>query len=615
MYRNVKQERRLINSRIKVLSFFFLFLIFIVFIRVFYIQIVQNEYFSNKSKSNVIKESYIVPKRGDIVDRNGVLVADNRALYYVSVLPEKLSGIRKNKEEVIDSFITEVSLYVDLTDKEKISLKKRMISSPLFKEVVIKTDLSESELSKITLNLKYLKGVEVYSSNVRNYTLGDYFLPIVGYVGKIDKEEMSKYKDQNDSFTYLDYTGKSGLEKIYDNQLRGKHGVELTAINAYGRTMEVMSKSKPIQGDTLHLTIDSELQKIGYSMMGEETGAVVAIDPNNGDILSMVSTPTYDANKFIKGITQEEYVKNFSKQSPLFNRAITGQYPPASTFKPMVALAALSGKFVDPKEKIWCGPYYILPGTGRKFLDWRKQGHGYIDMVESIERSVDVYYYKVSNDMGIDYLHDYISHFGYGKKTGIILQGERAGILPSQEWKRKIKNEPWYKGETIISSIGQGYVMATPLQMALATSIIANGGNVYRPRLTTLEEIKLVDKININKEDLAIIKQGMSEVVYGKHGTASTQKKKLNYTMAAKTGTAQVFSTFGDKSKLKDLPKELRDHALFIAFAPIEKPEIAIAIVVENGEHGSTTAAPIAVEMINSYLSRKYNVENKELNK
>ncbi len=286
-----------------------------------------------------------------------------------------------------------------------------------------------------------------------------------------------------------------------------------------------------------------------------------------------------------------------------------GQYPPASTYKPFVALAALEGSFIKSHEKVFCGPSYSIPGSRRRFLDWKKQGHGNIDIIQSIEVSADVFYYKLGTAMGVDYVHDVVKHFGYGEKTGIVLSNEKEGILPSTKWKTANKKEPWWKGESVIHTIGQGYTMVTPLQMAVATSMLVNGGTKYRPRLTDLEEVKIVEKVNFNPEYVNVVKLGMKDVMHGSRGTARAAvqgKNKIDFIMGGKTGTAQVYSTHGkkDEKEMKEKPKHLQDHALFIGFAPFDNPEIVIAVIVENGQHGSSAASPIAVEMMRKYLEK-----------
>lgn len=603
MIRNKTKENRVIDRRLFFLFGLFIVFVFILFTRIFYIQIIQYDKFAELSRKNILKENYLIPKRGLILDRKGQVIADNRPMYYATVTPEEIPSFKKDKKLAAEIFVSKISEYIVLDESEKEKLVINIIKSPMFKEVVIKADLDSNELSNLTSNIKYFKGLNVSSAFVRNYPQEGLFLSALGYVGKASPKDLETYSG---TLTNLDYIGKTGIEKVYQKSLHGTHGQEIIAINAGGRIINREVKMAPIQGKSLQTTLDLELQKIAYEMLKNEKGALVALDPNNGNVLALVSTPTYDANKFIKGITQTEYNQYFKVDSPLFNRVIMGQYPPASTFKPFVSMAALEGDFIKPDEKIWCGPYYSLPGSRRRFLDWKRQGHGNLDMVQALAVSADVYYYRLGNAMGIDYMHDVIKHFGFGTKTGILLENEKSGILPSSSWKTKARKESWYKGETVISAIGQGYTTATPLQLAVATSVLVNGGTKYKPRLTELEKIEVLDQVNFNKDYVNVVKEGMREVLHGKSGTAraAIYGKKLHFELGGKSGTAQVYSTHGvkDEKQMKEKPKHLKDHGLFIAFAPYDNPKIVVAVIIENGESGSKAAAPIAVEVIQKYL-------------
>jgi penicillin-binding protein 2 len=611
MIRNKKQETRVVDKRLLILILFFALFSIILFGRLVYIQMIQHDNFAELSRKNILKENYLIPKRGEIVDRKDRVIADNRPMYYAVVVPEEIEGFKKNKQESAEAFVNRVSEFISLEDKQKNKLVTEILRTPMFKEVVVKTDLDEKELSEATSNIKYLKGLNISSAFVRQYPYKDMFLSVLGYVGKATQKDFDNY---DGTLTNLDYIGKTGLEYVYQKQIHGIHGQEIIAINAGGRIINREVKYAPVQGQKLITTLDLDLQQIASDMLKGEKGAVVAMDPNNGNILAFVSTPSYDANQFIKGITTKEYNEFFKVDSPLFNRVLMGQYPPASTFKPFVGMAALEGEYISPNEQVFCGPYYSLPGSRRKFLDWKRQGHGNLDMIQAIAVSADVYFYKLGTAMGIDYLHDVVKHFGFGDKTGIVLQGEKPGLLPSTAWKKQAKKEQWWKGESVIAAIGQGYTVATPLQMAVATSMLVNGGTKYKPRLTNLEDVQILDKVNFKKENVNIIKSGMREVVHGKRGTARgaiAGKNKIDFEMGGKTGTAQVYSTHGvkDAKAMAEKPKHLKDHALFIGFAPFEHPEIVVAVIVENGEHGSTTSTPIAVAMMRKYLEKEKPVE------
>lgn len=609
MIRNKKQETRVVNKRLFFLIGFFVISSFILFGRMIHLQIVAHDQFAEQSRKNILKENYLIPKRGLIVDRKDRIIADNRPMYYAVVTPEEIEGYKtsKNRKEITEGFVERVSEFIELDDKQKGKLVGDILRSPMFKEVVIKTDLNEKELSETTLNIKYLKGVNVSSAFVRDYPYKDMFLSVLGYVGKATQKDFDTY---DGTLTNLDYLGKTGLESVYQKELHGVHGKEIIAINAGGRVINREVKYTPVQGQKLITTLDLDLQQIASDMLKDEKGAVVAIDPNNGNILAFVSTPSYDANRFIKGITTKEYEEHFKVDSPLYNRALMGLYPPASTFKPYVGMAALEGSFISPTEQVFCGPSYSLPGSRRRFLDWKRQGHGNLDMIQAIAVSADVYFYRLGTAMGIDYLHDVVKHFGFGEKTGIVIQGEKAGLLPSTKWKMQAKKEQWWKGESVIAAIGQGYTIVTPLQMAVAASMLVNGGTKYKPRLTENEQITVLDKVNFDPKNVQIIKEGMREVMHGKRGTARAAvsgKNKIDFEMGGKTGTAQVYSTHGQKDfkAMAEKPKYLKDHALFIGFAPFDKPQIVVAVIVENGEHGSTTSTPIAVALMKKYLEKQ----------
>lgn len=607
MQRNKKQEQRIIANRGKWLICFCALLFLILFSRLIFLQVIGKEKFQDLRVSNVVKKSYLTPERGDIFDRNGVQIAGNRGLFTLVVVPEKIKGFRKDRETVSKEFIDQISTFVELTDREKKSVIKKLRHAPIFSEVVIKSDLSEKELTEIAANKKYLESIDITSIKVREYHHGEKYMNVLGYVGKVSPSDLSN--DQR-FLRNLDYVGKRGIEKIKDEELFGVHGEEVIGVNAYGKMMERKKVKDPQKGMDLTLTIDDDLQRLAHELLGEERGAVVALDPNSGQVLAMASTPTYDPNKLIKGISNKEYNEVFNNinSSPLFNRAVSGQYAPASTIKPFVAIAALLGEWTDPNKKYWCGPYYQIKGSSRRFNDWKPQGHGWLTMTQSIERSADVYYYKIGQEMGIDYIHDVMSHFTFGKATGIDIEGEKTGILPSTEWKRRVHKESWYTGETLISSIGQGFMLSTPLQLAQATAILVNGGIEYKPKLLINEDKEVLSKIDIPKEYTEVAKQGMRDVLFGEYGTARKWKRKLiRYDQGGKTGTSQVYSTKGERpDKNVEVPKHLKDHALYIGFAPYNDPKIVVAVVVENIGGGSTYAAPIGIKVMQRYLDEYY---------
>lgn len=608
------QENNLMNKRMKILFVLFISMYLIIISRVTHLQIIEYDKYKSLSDRNIMKERSITPLRSIIRDRNGFIIADNRPMYYLTITPELAVNYKKDKIESVSNLLKEISVDIELTNDEIDKILKNISKTPKFQETIVKLDISDSELSKVVNKIKFISGIKVNSTFIRNYPEKDLFLQTIGYVGLANKEEFIKHK----KLTNLDYVGKTGIEKSFQDYLHGTHGVESYKINATGRVVQTEIKTKPLAGDDLVTTFDISLQKKALELMGDEKGSIVAVDPNNGDILAMISTPTFDANKFVSGITQKEYDEHIKKDSPLLNRAIQGSYPPASTFKPFVALAALEGKFVNPREKVISGAHFQIRGSSRKFLDWKTWGHGKVDIKESLEVSSDVYYYKLGYEMGVDYMHDFIKHFGFGEKTGIDISGERSGLLPSSEWKIKNRKENWYKGESVISAIGQGYNLATPLQMAMSLATIVNGGTLYKPRINLNEELVVLNKININPVNVNYVKEGMADVLHGKKGTARAAiygDGKIDFRMGGKTGTAQVYSTHGvkDKEIMENMPKHLKDHAMFTAFAPFDNPQIVIAVVVENGESGSRIAAPMATKLARHYI--KILKEREEANK
>lgn len=605
MQRSKKREERIISTRGTFLIFFCVFLFVILFSRLLYLQIMGQEKFIKMRHNNVVKMNYLTPQRGSILDRNNKEVAGNRESFSVIVVPEKIIGFNSDRKKSSEEFIDNISKIISLTEKEKEKIVQKMRMSPMFTEITIKTDISMEELGAVTQNKKYLPAIDITSSKVREYFDGENYIHVLGYVGKVSREDLTS---NNKFLTPLDYVGKKGIEKEKDDILLGQHGREVIGTNAHGRSILREKSIDPQKGGDIVLTIDDEIQKLAYKLLGNEKGAIVAMNPNNGEIIAMASTPTYDPNKLIKGISQKEYNEVFNNidNSPFFNRAISGQYPPASTIKPFVSMAALLGNWIEPDKKLWCGPYYQLPGSSRKFNDWKPQGHGWINMEQSIERSADVYYYRIGKDMGIDYIHDVLSYFSFGKKTEINLEGEKSGLLPSTKWKKENKKESWYTGETLIASIGQGFMLSTPMQLAEATSILVNGGTNYKPKLLLDEEIEIKSKVNLKKEYVDIVKKGMRDVIFGEYGTARKLKyTTVRYDQGGKTGTAQVYSTKGERpDKDVELPKELKDHALYIGFAPFNNPEIVVSVVIENVGGGSTFAAPVGVEIMQAYLDK-----------
>jgi penicillin-binding protein 2 len=602
MIKNNEYELKRINGRTKILVAMVVLLLMVIVMRVYYLQHVEHEGHQQRAYKNATRTIEVAPKRGDIYDRSGRLIAGNRGWYDLVVVPEQIHGYKRDKEIAIADFLKTLSDIVPLEKPKLKKIGKAIRNSYAHNEVIVSSDLPEASLTAFTVNQRYIDGLYIKAKFVRDYPDNDLFLSYLGYVGRVAKSDLASGRDYllKDSFV-----GKSGLERVHDLFLHGQRGLEKAVLNASGRVVDRIRINAPRHGEDLHTTIDYELQKIAYdtfSVAGKK-GAAVAMDLSSGDLLTFFSNPTFDANYFVKGIPQSVYDKHFSVDSPLFNRVVQGQYSPASTVKPFVALGALEGDFIDAGEIVTCGGYYRI--GKQKFRDWKRQGHGKIDMIQAVARSSDVYFYKLADKMGISYLHDFLKLFGYGERPDVDFTSVKSGLLPSDEWKRRVHNEPFYTGDTVIVSVGQGAFLATPLQMLTSVSILANDGDRVKPRFLQSSPVVRDHPVNFTVENLAVAKAAMKEVVHGKRGTARSHNRGLNFEMAGKTGTSQVFSTRGEIDyENEDMPEHLRDHGLFISFAPFDDPKIAVAVVIEHGESGARLAAELAVKLTTAYLKR-----------
>jgi len=590
---------------------FVVVLLAILLARFVYLQAVRHSYYQTLSENNRIAVIPIVPNRGLIVDRNGVVLARNYSGYTLEIDP--------NKTPDIEATINNLATLVEITSKDRRRFKKQLAESHNFETLVIRSRLSDVEVARFAAQQYRFPGVEIKARLFRDYPFGESTSHMIGYIGRINDTDASRLEDDDLEANYrgTDYIGKIGLEQSYESDLHGTTGIEQVEVDANGRAVRVLSRTDPIPGKTLVLSIDIKLQEIAEKAFGQYRGALVAIDPNNGEVLAFVSKPGYDPNLFIDGIDPESWDElNNSPDKPLTNRAIRGQYPTGSTIKPFMALAGLYYHIRTPEQTINDPGVYYLPGSSRQYRDWKAGGHGIVNMFKAIQMSCDIYFYGLANDMGIDNIDSYLSRFGFGKKTGIDLEGESSGLLPSREWKRKRYNQMWYPGDTIAVGIGQGYILATPMQMAFATATLANNGVAYQPHLVKEvesahgSENRSIDKpplydLNIDPKALDLVRRAMIAVTKP-GGTAVYANMGLTYNIAAKTGTAQVIAMKqGEKYVAKDVSERHRDHAWYIAYAPAEKPRIALAVLVENGGEGGTAAAPIARKVFDYYLLGK----------
>ncbi|HSB97020.1 MAG TPA: penicillin-binding protein 2 [Spongiibacteraceae bacterium] len=593
------KEVRVFGARMLVSAFIVLVLIGVLIYRYFDLQIHQYEKYRTESDRNRVQLQPIAPKRGLIFDRNGVVLADNAPSYSLTITKEVAGKL--------DQTLELLRTLLPIDDDDVAKFKERLEDRRPYQSVPLRFRLTEEEIAILAINRYRLPGVEVEAEFVRSYPQGPLFAHALGYVGRISEKELKTLDPTNYSGTH--YVGKIGVERFYEEQLHGRVGYQNVETNARGRVLRVLERSEPLSGKNIKLYLDAKLQQVAQEALGDNRGAVVAIDPRTGGVLALVSAPDFDSNLFVTGISATAYKElRDSPDMPLFNRALQGAYPPGSTMKPFFALAGLSYGVVTPSTRISDPGWYQLPNDSRFYRDWRKGGHGSVDVKAAIAQSCDVYFYDLAHKLNIDRLHDFTMQFGFGAPTGIDNTHENGGVLPSREWKRKTKKMAWFPGETLSAGIGQGYMSATPLQLALATAAIANRGVRYEPRLVQSVDdqplpVPATQHINLAPEVWDVVIDGMQEVVHGERGTAKVMGKTLSYHMAGKTGTAQVVGyAQGIKYDASQVAKRRRDHALFIAFAPVENPQIAIAVLVENGEHGASTAAPIARKVIDTYL-------------
>ncbi|MBF7730180.1 penicillin-binding protein 2 [Pseudomonas sp. N040] len=597
-----EKDDRLVRRRVLAGAVFVLLLSVALVARMYFLQVVQYQQHVTLSENNRVHVQPIPPTRGLIYDRNGVIIADNRPSFSLTVTRERA----KDWPAILDT----LSEVLELTAEERALYDKRMKQGRRpFEPVPIQFELSEEQIARISVNQFRLPGVEISARLVRHYPRGASYAHSVGYVGRINEQELQKLDPVNYSGTH--HIGKTGIERFYEADLHGSVGYEEVETNARGRVLRVLKRTDPINGKDLHLTIDSRLQAAGEAALSGRRGALVAIQPATGDILAMVSVPAFDPNPFVTGIGFNAYKElRDSIDRPLFNRVLRGLYPPGSTIKPMVAVAGLDAGVITPSSRVYDPGFYQLPGHSHKYRNWNRDGDGSVNLEWAIMRSNDTYFYDVAHKLGVDRLHDYLSRFGIGQKVSLDLFEESAGLMPSREWKRARYRQPWYPGETLILGIGQGYMQTTPLQLAQAASLMATRGKWVRPHLAKMVgEQAPVDPNPMPDIELRDPKLwdysrfGMEQVMHGPRGTAAKVGATAAYRIAGKSGTAQVVAIKqGEKYDRSKLNERHRDHALFVAFAPAESPQIAVAVMVENGESGSGVAAPIVKQVLDTWL-------------
>jgi len=612
-------EKQLFVARVVLSSVVSILLLGLVIARLVQLQIIDHELLAEQSLGNRIRIEALPPTRGLIFDRRGRVLAENLPAYQLELIPEQVPDLGDTLNRLAR---------IGLIREEDIPRFNGLAGSgPRFKPITLRFRLSDEEIAYFAVRRSRFPGVDLQPRLVRHYPDGELVAHAVGYVGALSTADLERLDEAE--YAGTSHTGKTGVEHFNEALLHGDVGYRQVVTNALGRQVPAGARDyadaapqgqSPTPGDNLYLSLDLDLQRVATQAMTGKRGAVVAIDPNNGEILALVSTPSFDPNAFATGMSTSEYnALQHNPDRPLFNRAVRGSYPPGSTIKPMLALAALQVGATNLTRRTMCVGWYSLPGSTHRYRDWRPQGHGEVDLHDAIEQSCDVYFYEISRDIGIDNMHTYLEQFGLGRGTGLDMAGEADGLVPSREWKRQAFRERadqvWFPGETIIASIGQGYMLATPLQLANAVATLAARGQRYRPHLVAAFEDPLSGKrtliapepmqhVQIDNEFYwENVINAMHDVMQSPTGTARSAGNGAAYQMAGKSGTAQVFSIAQeDEYDEETVDERLRDHALFIAFAPLDAPQIAVAVVVENGSSGSRVAAPIARLVMDQYL-------------
>ena len=597
-----EKDAVLVRRRVVVGLAVVLLLIGVLVARMYYLQVVQFEYHSTLSENNRVHVQPIPPNRGLIFDRQGRVIADNRPSFSLTVTRERAGDWRTVLDAVVE--------VLELSEEERGLFEKRVLQGRRpFEPVPIMYELSEEQIARIAVNQFRLPGVEVVAQLVRHYPQGAHFAHSVGYVGRINEQEVKQLDPVNYAGTH--HIGKTGIEKFYEDELHGQVGYEEVETNARGRVLRVLKRTDPIPGKDITLSLDLDLQEAAEDALGGRRGAIVALLPDTGEVVAMVSQPSFNPNLFVTGISFKDYGElRDSIDRPLYNRVLRGLYPPGSTIKPMMAVAGLDAGVVTPATRVFDPGFFQLPNVQHKYRNWNRSGDGWVDLDLAIARSNDTYFYDMAHKLGVDRMHDYMTRFGLGQRVSLDMHEETAGLMPSRDWKRARYRQPWYPGETVILGIGQGYMQATPLQLAQATALMATRGKWIRPHLAR----SIGGELPVDPDPLPDIQlrdprhwehaiHGMEQVLHGARGTARKVGDTSVYRIAGKSGTAQVVAIRqGEKYDSAKLAERHRDHALFVAFAPVHDPKIAVAVMVENGESGSGVAAPVAKQVMDAWL-------------
>lgn len=586
-----------------------IFLLFcLLFGRFVYLQVLRSEHYNTLAEANRIAIMPLVPNRGLIFDRNGEILAQNFTAYTLEIIPDQVADL--------EAAIDELATLIEITPEDRRRFNKLRRESTRFKSLPIRSRLTDIEVARFAENRYRFPGMDIRARLLRHYPKGEWVSHVIGYIGRINDKDLEQLEanQQLENYRGSLHIGRTGIEKSYESALHGVTGFEQVETDAVGRPVRTLSRVPPVAGSDLTLTLDIGLQQAAIEAFGEFRGALVAMDPSNGEILAFVSKPGFDPNLFVDGIDHYNWrLLNESKDRPLNNRALRGVYPPGSTFKPFMALAGLELGKRTPHYAINDPGFFSLPGSTHRFRDWKPGGHGRVDMHKSLVVSCDTYYYMLSHDLGISNIHTFIAQFGFGNKTGVDIPGEMSGLLPSPEWKKERFNQTWFPGDTISVGIGQGFNLATPLQLTFATMLLANNGKAFRPHFVKLQANHQQDlikndfaeemyRLNLKQEHLDHIKQALVDVTRP-GGTAARAGADAAYTFAGKTGTSQVINIKqGERYIASKIDERHRDHALFTAYAPAEHPQIVLTVLVENGGSGGATAAPIARKILDYFF-------------
>lgn len=609
--RNHQRERHDFWERLGVLKGLVVACFLLLLGRFFYLQVWHHDHYHTLAENNRISLVPTLPNRGLIMDRNGVVLAHNYSAYTLEIIPARVQNLGRTLDEL--------GKLVTITAADRRRFDRQREQGRRFESLLLRAHLNQDEVARVAVNRYRLPGVDVRSRLFRHYPNGKQAAHLLGYIGRINDADLGRLEARGELSSYkgTDHMGKAGLELFYERRLHGITGFRNVEVDAHGKAVRVLSSTVPVAGDDLMLSLDIRLQAIAEQAFGRRRGALVALDPQTGGVLAYVSQPSFDPNLFVDGIDSEHWqALNTSPDKPLINRPLRGIYPPGSTFKPFVALAGLAAGKRQPPFHIADPGFYMLPGNRHRYRDWKPEGHGLVDLQKAVTVSCDTFFYGLAHELGIERLTDFVSHFGFGRKTGIDLEGESSGLLPTPAWKQKRWKERWYPGETLITGIGQGYTLVTPMQLAQATAVLANRGVAVRPHLVSAIRlagrgapgplaVHTTDRVSLNPRHFEIVRQGMLDVTRP-GGTAASVGAGAPYTIAAKTGTAQVVGIRqGAKYNERALDERHRDHALFIAYAPAEQPRIALAVIVENGGHGGSAAGPIARQVMDYHLLGK----------